>query len=83
MSRRATLTPSGLATVYCCNDCGATTVLPADEEPECWVLSWERLPGPPETLRLGYFDLCPPCTAAMRRPASTHPHAASKTAAIA
>ena len=68
MSRRVTLTPSGLATVYCCDGCDAQEVRSLDRHPEGWLSTWETGPAAPGIMRLGHRDLCTDCRVAAALP---------------
>jgi len=74
MSRRVTLTPSGLATVYCCDGCDAAVVRAQEGAPDGWDASLQVRALRPGVRRLGHHDLCAPCSVALLlrepRPAS-------------
>jgi len=64
VSRRVTLTPSGLATVYCCDRCDVQDVRSQDGHPKGWLSTWETGPAAPGVMRWGHRDLCTDCRVA-------------------
>jgi len=75
MSRRVTLAPSGLATVYCCDGCETVVVRARDGAPDGWDSSPNVRFIRPGVRRMGHHDLCAPCSvvALLREPRPTSP----------
>jgi hypothetical protein len=67
MSRRLSASPLELATVYCCDGCGATVTRAKSGVPEGWLAAWDSHSAEPEVQRLRRVDLCAACRLAPTR----------------